>query len=85
MAELPDHYESLEVSSKATLDEMERAYEARLAELLASRVEDAPEELAEVELAYSVLRDPAKRARYDEDDAALQNPELAAGISRVKG
>ncbi|HEX3153547.1 MAG TPA: hypothetical protein VHV32_02930 [Candidatus Angelobacter sp.] len=31
----------------------------------ASKVEDAPEELAEVEAAYAVLRDPQKRSSYD--------------------
>ena len=67
MAPLPDHYESLEVTAKATPAEVERAYQARATELRASRVEDAQEELAEVQAAYSVLRDTAKRAKYDEE------------------
>jgi curved DNA-binding protein CbpA len=33
--------------------------------LRASKVEDAPEELAEVERAYAVLHDPGRRAQYD--------------------
>jgi curved DNA-binding protein CbpA len=75
MAPLPDHYESLEVTAKATPAEVERAYQARAAELRASRVEDAPEELAEVEAAYSVLRDPAKRAKYDEEVRKAEGEE----------
>ena len=75
MAPLPDHYESLEVTAKATPPEIERAYQARAAQLRASRVEEAPEELAEVEAAYSVLRDPAKRAKYDEELRKAQQEE----------
>jgi len=75
MAPLPDHYESLEVTAKANPPEIERAYQARAAELRASRVEDAPEELAEVEAAYAVLRDPAKRAKYDEEFRRAEEEE----------
>ena len=64
-ANLPDHYESLGVTSSATPAEIERAYQSRAAKLRASQVQDAPEELAEVEAAYSVLRYPPKRAQYD--------------------
>lgn len=54
----------------------------------ASTVEDAPEELAEVDAAYDVLRDPAKRAKYDaqleakereeEEEFEKKNPEVKA-------
>ena len=65
-AALPDLYESLELTSKATPDEIKRAYQRHVGELKASRVADATEGLAEVEAAYAVLRDPAKRAAYDQ-------------------
>jgi curved DNA-binding protein CbpA len=62
---LPEHYEDLGVDSNATTEQIEQAYLKRSAELRASPSGDAPEELAEVETAYAVLRDPAKRAQYD--------------------
>src|SRR5690349_6976168 len=65
MADLPDYYMDLGVDPKASQQEMEKIYGRRVAELRSSRVEDAPEELAEVEAAYAVLRDPAQRAEYD--------------------
>ena len=82
---LPDYYLDLGVKSSASQQEIECTYAKRVAELRSSAVEDAPEELAEVEAAYAVLRDPAQRAAYDakvreedkrqeeEDDA--KNPE----------
>jgi|SRR4249920_100899 curved DNA-binding protein CbpA len=65
MAELPDYYMDLGVDSKASQQEVEKVYGKRVAELRASKVEDAPEELAEVEAAYAVLGDPKKRSSYD--------------------
>jgi curved DNA-binding protein CbpA len=64
MAE-PDYYMDLGVDPKASQQEIEKVYGRRVAELRASKVEDAPEELAEVEAAYAVLRDPQKRSSYD--------------------
>jgi DnaJ-class molecular chaperone len=73
MAE-PDYYMDLGVDSKASQQEVDKVYGKRVVELRVSKVEDAPEELAEVETAYAVLRDPQKRSSYDarlkaEDDA----------------
>jgi curved DNA-binding protein CbpA len=65
MAELPDYYADLGVNPKAGHNEIERVYQQRAARLRASKIEDAPEELAEVEQAYAVLHDRAKRAEYD--------------------
>ena len=65
MAELPDYYMDLGVDPKASAQEIEKVYGKRVAELRVSKVEDAPEELAEVEAAYAVLRDPRKRSSYD--------------------
>ena len=65
MAELPDYYMDLGVDPKASQQEVEKVYGKRVAELRMSKVEDAPEELAEVEAAYAVLGDPQKRSSYD--------------------
>lgn len=65
MAELPDYYMDLGVDPKASAQEIEKVYGKRVAELRVSTVEDAPEELAEVEAAYAVLGDPQKRSSYD--------------------
>lgn len=74
MAELPDYYMDLGVDPKASQQEVEKVYRERVTQLRSSKVEDAPEELAEVEAAYAVLGDPGKRSTYDarlkaEDDA----------------
>src|SRR5579864_3116424 len=65
MAKLPDYYMDLGVDPKASQQEIEKVYGKRVAELRISTVEDAAEELAEVEAAYAVLRDPQKRSSYD--------------------
>lgn len=67
MTRHPDHYECLELDAQASPEEIERAYRRRVAELRASRVADAREELTEVEAAYSVLGDPNARSQYDAD------------------
>jgi DnaJ-class molecular chaperone len=83
-----DYYEDMGVKPKATQQEIENMYARRAAELRASKVEDAPEELAEVEAAYAVLRDPAKRAAYDvqlrdaEAEEDKKNAELDAYLRR---
>jgi DnaJ-class molecular chaperone len=71
----PDYYMDLGVDPKANQQEVEKGYAKRVAALRVSTVEDAPEELAEVEAAFAVLRDPQKRSSYDarlkaEDDEA---------------
>ena len=65
MAKLPDYYMDLGVDPKASQQEIAKVYGKRVAELRVSTVEDAPEELAEVEAAYAILRDPQKRSSYD--------------------
>jgi curved DNA-binding protein CbpA len=83
MAELPDYYSDLGAKPNASPQEIDAVYSKRVAQLRASEVEDAPEELAEVEAAYAVLRDPAKRASYDaklkeeDDEWDKKNPEMA--------
>ena len=82
MAE-PDYYMDLGVDPKASQQQIEKVYGKRVAELRVSKVEDAPEELAEVEAAYAVLRDPQKRSSYDvrlkaEDDDDKKDAEMNA-------
>lgn len=72
---LPDHYESLGVKSEATAKEIAHAYQKRLTELHASKSPDAQEELAEVEAAYAVLRDPHKRFRYEQERQGMEAEE----------
>jgi len=85
---LADYYEDLGVKPNATQQEIESTHARRVAELRASKVEDAPEELAEVEEAYAVLRDPARRAKYDaelreaEAEEDKKNAELDAYLQR---
>ncbi|HEX7287744.1 MAG TPA: DnaJ domain-containing protein [Candidatus Angelobacter sp.] len=82
MAELPDYYLDLGVKPTASPRELDQTYQRRIAELRASEVEDAPEELAEVEAAYVFLRDPKKRLEYDaklkeeDDEWEKKNPEM---------
>jgi DnaJ-class molecular chaperone len=85
---LPEHYESLEIDSKASPEEIERAYQKRVAELRVSLMEDAPEDLAEVEAAHTVLSDPAQRAAYDasirkaEEEEDKKNAEMDAFLQK---
>jgi curved DNA-binding protein CbpA len=65
MDSVPDHYETLGLTSNATRQEIERAHQKLVKELRASQSSDAPEELAEVDAAYAVLHDPHQRTRYD--------------------
>jgi curved DNA-binding protein CbpA len=62
---VPEYYEDLGVNRTASQQEIDRIYAKRVAALRVSKVEDAPEELTEVEAAYAVLRDPRKRSSYD--------------------
>jgi curved DNA-binding protein CbpA len=84
----PDYYEVLGVDPTATQEEIQSAYEKLAAELRVSKVEDAPEELVEVEEARSILADPAKRAQHDakvraaDAEEAKKDAELDAYLQR---
>lgn len=63
-----DYYKLLGVDRKAEADEIKRAYRrlARKYHPDVSKVADAEEKFKEVKEAYEVLKDPEKRAAYDQ-------------------
>jgi curved DNA-binding protein CbpA len=75
-----DYYETLQVHPRADADAIEAAY-ARLRELYdPARLDGAADELVDlarakrdaIERAHAVLNDPARRAAYDQEQAALE-------------
>jgi curved DNA-binding protein len=66
--EFRDYYEVMGVSRDATQDEIKKAYRrlARKYHPDVSKAEDAEARFKEVGEAYAVLRDPEKRAAYDQ-------------------
>jgi curved DNA-binding protein len=76
--EFKDYYEILGVERKSTDDEVRRAYRklARQYHPDVSKEADAESRMRDINEAYDVLRDSAKRAAYD---------DLAAGVSAGGG
>ncbi len=67
-ADTSDHYALLRVSPSARPEDIRRAYRARARELhpdLVGASADADAQMAALNAAWAVLRDPATRSRYD--------------------
>ena len=73
--ELPDHYAVLGVATTASPAQIAYAYRGLVRSLHPDIHPDTgPEELSEVVDAYAVLRDPARRADYDQQRRSAPNP-----------
>ena len=78
----PDHYARLGVRPSASADEIRTAYRRRARETHPDRNPDDPratERFQKVKAAYQVLRDPERRARYD--DARSADRRLPDGLT----
>lgn len=81
MRNITTHYERLEIRSDATPDEVREAYR-RLARQYHpdARGGEASPEMAEINAAWRVLSDPARRAMYD---ASLRPPSAGVFVPRA--
>jgi DnaJ-class molecular chaperone len=87
MTNTPDYYATLRVQPEATQQEISRAYRA----LMRSRHPDVdggttPEgELLEIMQAFNVLRDPQRRAAYDQQRTAAAAQSIPVRRVRSDG
>jgi curved DNA-binding protein len=79
--EFIDYYATLGVSRHATPEEIDRAYRqmARKYHPDVSKAKDAEERFKRINEAYEVLKDPAKRQRYDRYGTAWKEAERHGG------
>ncbi len=61
-----DHYQALEVTTDASQEEINQAYQQQKQELEQQNTPEAKEQLTQVEAAHQTLNDETNRARYDE-------------------
>jgi curved DNA-binding protein len=75
--EYKDYYEILGVGKKASADEIQKAYRklARQYHPDVNKAPDAESKFKEIGEAYEVLKDPQKRARYDQFGQAWQTSQ----------
>ena len=90
-ADASDHYALLRVSPSARPEDIRRAYRARARELhpdLVGASGEADAQMAELNAAWAVLRDPATRSRYDRSrdlGAGTGSPRDAQGFAAGGG
>ena len=85
---MDDLYELLDVRPDATDDEIKKAYRSKAREHHPDATGGDPESEAkfkEVSFAYEVLRDPERRARYDQFGPASFGQNGAAAGRRASG
>lgn len=74
----PDHYETLQVSPAADPEIIEAAYRrlARKNHPDVNKSPDAHAQMSAINQAYAVIKDPAKRSRYDAERAYARRTEM---------
>lgn len=83
MARIANYYQRLKVDPSAEQEAIEAAYQ-RLAEKYnpdTNTAADAAERMKKIEIAYETLRDPARRAEYDQLRAAARKTAAKPGTS----
>ena len=77
MATQPDYYDILQVHPRAEKEVIDAVYR-RLASKYhpdVSQVSDAAERMKQINIAYEVISDPARRAAYDASRGAAPSPD----------